>query len=140
MIARKIELILTDRQYEALCQSVAKSGRTVASVVQKFVEDLPKDETIIKWLAQYYEKNFLSYLMENEKLELVQSLFEKMAEYQLGIAEACAAGKSKKVAEINDKLETSWKLIREEYYQYRNQNPDAQPLLDEIQRIKDWRL
>lgn len=107
MIARKIELILTDRQYEALCQSVAKSGRTVASVVQKFAEDLPKDETIIKWLAQYYEKNFLSYLMENEKLELVQSLFEKMAEYQLGIAEACAAGKSKKVAEINDKLETS---------------------------------
>ena len=78
--------------------------------------------------------------MENEKLELVQSLFEKMAEYQLGLAEACAAGKSKKVAEINDKLETSWKLIREEYYQYRNQNPDAQPLLDEIQRIKDWRL
>ena len=140
MIARKIELILTDRQYEALCQSVAKSGRTVSSVVQKFAEDLPKDETIIKWLAQYYEKNFLSYLMENEKLELVQSLFEKMAEYQLGIAEACAAGKSKKVAEINDKLETSWKLIREEYYQYRNQNPDAQPLLDEIQRIKDWRL
>lgn len=140
MIARKIELILTDRQYKALCQSVAKSGRTVASVVQKFAEDLPKDETIIKWLAQYYEKNFLSYLMENEKLELVQSLFEKMAEYQLGIAEACAAGKSKKVAEINDKLETSWKLIREEYYQYRNQNPDAQPLLDEIQRIKDWRL
>lgn len=140
MIARKIELILTDRQYEALCQSVAKSGRTVVSVVQKFAEDLPKDETIIKWLAQYYEKNFLSYLMENEKLELVQSLFEKMAEYQLGIAEACAAGKSKKVAEINDKLETSWKLIREEYYQYRNQNPDAQPLLDEIQRIKDWRL
>lgn len=140
MIARKIELILTDRQYEALCQSVAKSGRIVASVVQKFAEDLPKDETIIKWLAQYYEKNFLSYLMENEKLELVQSLFEKMAEYQLGIAEACAAGKSKKVAEINDKLETSWKLIREEYYQYRNQNPDAQPLLDEIQRIKDWRL
>ena len=140
MIARKIELILTDRQYEALCQSVAKSGRRVASVVQKFAEDLPKDETIIKWLAQYYEKNFLSYLMENEKLELVQSLFEKMAEYQLGIAEACAAGKSKKVAEINDKLETSWKLIREEYYQYRNQNPDAQPLLDEIQRIKDWRL
>lgn len=110
MIARKIELILTDRQYEALCQSVAKSGRTVASVVQKFAEDLPKDETIIKWLAQYYEKNFLSYLMENEKLELVQSLFE------------------------------NWKLIREEYYQYRNQNPDAQPLLDEIQRIKDWRL
>ena len=47
MIARKIELILTDRQYEALCQSVAKSGRTVASVVQKFAEDLPKDETII---------------------------------------------------------------------------------------------
>ena len=43
MIARKIELILTDRQYEALCQSVAKSGRTVASVVQKFAEDLPKD-------------------------------------------------------------------------------------------------
>lgn len=140
MIIRKIELTLTERQYEALCQSAAKSGRTVASLIQKFAEELPKDEILSKWLEQHCEKNFLSYLAENGKIELVQSLFQKIAEYQAGITKACVVGKRKKIAEISDKLETSWNLIREEYSNYTEQNPKAQPLPDEIQTIKEWRL
>ena len=140
MIIRKFELALTERQYEALCRSAAQSGRTVESVIQKFAEELPNDETLLKWLKQHCEENFLSYLAENGKIELVQSLLQKMAEYQTGITEACAAGKSKKVAQISDKLETSWNLIREEYAGYAKQNPKAQSLLDEIQMIKEWRV
>lgn len=140
MIIRKIELTLTERQYEALCQSAAQSGRTVASVIQIFAEELSKDEIPLKWLEQHCKKNFLSYLAETGKIELVQSLLQKMAEYQTGITEACAAGKSKKVAQISDKLETSWNLIREEYSRYAEKNPKAQSFLNEMQLIKEWRL
>ena len=77
MIIRKVAIELTEKQYEKLCQMAASAGKTVEKVVQTFVEELPENEVLQDWLGQKQERNFLSYLSEKGKLELMTSLIER---------------------------------------------------------------
>lgn len=71
MILRKVAIELTEKQYERLCQVAASSGKTVGKVVQTFAEELPENEVLQDWLGQKQERNFLAYLSEKGKLELI---------------------------------------------------------------------
>ncbi|MFQ7513060.1 MAG: hypothetical protein ACLRMV_10550, partial [Lachnospiraceae bacterium] len=108
--------------------------------VQTFAEELPENEVLQDWLKQKQERNFLAYLSEKGKLELMTSLVERTASYQTDISDAYAKGKSKAVSLAEEKLKTSWKLIQEEYIQYKQENEEAKPLIDELQTIRNWKL
>ena len=79
MILRKVAIELTEKQYERLCQVAASYGKTVGKVVQTFAEELPENEVLQDWLKQKQERNFLAYLSEKGKLELMTSLVERTA-------------------------------------------------------------
>lgn len=139
MILRKVAIELTEKQYERLCQVAASYGKTVGKVVQTFAEELPENEVLQDWLKQKQERNFLAYLSEKGKLELMTSLVERTASYQTDISDAYAKGKSKAVSLAEEKLKTSRKLIQEEYIQYKQENEEAKPLIDELQAVRNWK-
>ena len=91
------------------------------------------------WLGQKQERNFLSYLSEKGKLELMTSLIERTVSYQADLSEAYAKGKNRAVSIAEEKLKTSWQLIQGEYIQYKQENEEAKPLIDELQAIRNWK-
>lgn len=140
MILRKVAIELTEKQYERLCQVAASSGKTVGKVVQTFAEELPENEVLQDWLGQKQERNFLAYLSEKGKLELMTSLIERTVSYQADLSEAYAKGKNRAVSIAKEKLKTSWQLIQGEYIQYKQENEKAKPLIDELQTVRNWKL
>ena len=92
------------------------------------------------WLGQKQERNFLAYLSEKGKLELMTSLIERTVSYQADLSEAYAKGKSRAVSIAEEKLKTSWQLIQGEYIQYKQENEEAKPLIDELQTVRNWKL
>ena len=89
----------------------ASAGKTVRKVLQTFAEELPENESLQDWLGQKQERNFLAYLSEKGKLELMTSLIERTVSYQANLSEAYAKG-----------------------------NEEAKPLIDELQTVRNWKL
>ena len=129
MIIRQVSIELNEKQYEKLCQVAASAGKTVRKVLQTFAEELPENESLQDWLGQKQERNFLAYLSEKGKLELMTSLIERTVSYQTDLSEAYAKGKSRAVSIAEEKLKTSWQLIQGEYIQYKQENEEAKPLI-----------
>lgn len=140
MIIRQVSIELNEKQYEKLCQVAASAGKTVRKVLQTFAEKLPENESLQDWLGQKQERNFLAYLSEKGKLELMTSLIERTVSYQTDLSEAYAKGKSRAVSIAEEKLKTSWQLIQGEYIQYKQENEEAKPLIDELQTVRNWKL
>ena len=108
MILRKVAIELTEKQYERLCQVAASYGKTVGKVVQTFAEELPENEVLQDWLGQKQERNFLAYLSEKGKLELMTSLIERTVSYQY----IQYKQENEKAKPLIDELQTvrNWKL------------------------------
>ena len=140
MIIRQVSIELTEKQYEKLCQVAASDGKTVRKVLQTFAEELPENESLKDWLGQKQERNFLAYLSEKGKLELMISLIERTVSYQADLSEAYAKGKNRAISIAEEKLKTSWQLIKGEYIQYKQENEEAKPLIDELQTVRNWKL
>lgn len=123
-----------------IMSSGSQCWKDCEKVLQTFAEELPENESLQDWLGQKQERNFLAYLSEKGKLELMTSLIERTVSYQTDLSEAYAKGKSRAVSIAEEKLKTSWQLIQGEYIQYKQENEEAKPLIDELQTVRNWKL